>query len=485
MASLVLASLPALAEQPDTWTDRIDTGFGDDVSYALAVSPDGAQVFVAGSIAGPLGPADRHGAVAAYDAIGGGRLWFARTGTDQTEGFNAIAISPDGRRVVAAGGIIGSTARSADFLTIAYDAATGERLWESRYDGPGHDVDGAAAVAVSADGSRVFVAGTGWGGPAPAWDGYETVAYDALTGTTLWDARFDGPGLVDLLAGLAVSPDGARVYVTGHSWHGIGPGGTGFDFMTLAYDASSGVKVWSARHDGADQDLAVTVLADAARVFVVGNGPVNGDEVVAYDAETGAERWVARAQGLGAALAATSGGGSVFLAGWTDRLSLDLATAALDVETGAERWSTPYDGLRRGTDYARAIALDLGGGRVYSAGPSESLGTGFDYAVTAFDTANGTIAWTSIVSGDDPRLADSPSAVGVAAGGARIVVSGDSQTTDGLDWLTVGLPASTCSSGRNESGPVSRVVHETEHLAVPGRSTIHGVNCDVIVPAGL
>ena len=150
---------------------------------------------------------------------------------------------------------------------MAYSAATGARLWVQRYNGPGNGNDAASSVAVSPDGSRVFVTGASQGttlGPD-----YATVAYSAATGARLWVTRYNGPANGDDAArSVAVSPGGSRVYVTGGSYPGS---------ATPAYSAATGAQLWLARHN--DMLLAaVAVSPGGSRVYVTGlTGPFHYD----------------------------------------------------------------------------------------------------------------------------------------------------------------------------------------------------------------
>src|SRR5207302_2752496 len=93
-------------------------------------------------------------------------------------------------------------------------ASTGAKVWVARYNGPQSVLDSAASLGVSPDGTRVFVTGTSFGSGSD-YD-YATVAYDASTGSKLWVARYDGPGNgEDEAAPVGVGPDGASVFVTG------------------------------------------------------------------------------------------------------------------------------------------------------------------------------------------------------------------------------------------------------------------------------
>src|SRR5205823_1673814 len=87
----------------------------------------------------------------------------------------------------------------------------------------------------------------------------------SLGGGTLWTGEYS---LGVSARSLAVSPDGARVYVTGDSGH----------FGTVAYDAVSGDQLWAASYDGGGIDdiaVAVTVSHDGSTVFVTGESDVS------------------------------------------------------------------------------------------------------------------------------------------------------------------------------------------------------------------
>jgi len=159
-------------------------------------------------------------------------------------------------------------------IILAQDAlaAPGSVLWAKQYDGPVHSEDGAGAIAVSPDGSTVFVTGASTAETTDFTDDYATVAYDASTGTRQWVKRYDGPSSSDDTAdALAVSPDGSKVFVTGYSESGPPGVFTPRDYATVAYDASSGDELWTKRYDVANGDdvaLALGVDPDSSSVFV-------------------------------------------------------------------------------------------------------------------------------------------------------------------------------------------------------------------------
>jgi hypothetical protein len=158
---------------------------------------------------------------------------------------------------------------SFNYLTIAYDAATGGQEWASTYDHAGKLADGAAGLAMAPDGSAVFV--TGSSETANRDDDYSTVAYDAASGAQRWVAGYDGPGHgQDDASAVATGGGGSRVFVTGWSVGGDGS----LDYATLAYRTSDGTELWRARLNGSaksdDYATALAVSPNRTQVYVTG-----------------------------------------------------------------------------------------------------------------------------------------------------------------------------------------------------------------------
>lgn len=180
--------------------------FGTNVE-AAAVSPDGEHVYTTGRRWNSLAVFDRDpvdGMVTFVEAELDGFF-----GVDGLQVGAGIAISPDGAHVYVA-------AREDDAVSFfSRDAGTGAvtflglvRDGEAGVDG----LDGASGIAISPDGHHAYVAGSDDDALAIfARDG-------VTGALTLLDALSDGVGGVDGLAGatdVVLSPDGLHVYVSG------------------------------------------------------------------------------------------------------------------------------------------------------------------------------------------------------------------------------------------------------------------------------
>ena len=375
------------------WAARYDgPGHTDDWATAIALSADGATVFVTGYSAADF-------ATVAYDATTGIRRWVARFDGSGNDYAQAIAVSPDGGGLFVAG-FSTDAVGAFDYTTVAYDAETGAQRWVARYEGPGDSYDDAHALGVSPDGLTVFVTG-GSIGAFGTFD-YATVAYEAATGIERWVARYDGPaGGGDVANALRIGPDGATVLVTGYS---SGTGGS-LDYATVAYEAATGAQRWAARYDGLGEDDDATALGlspDGGMAFATGwsaRSAANGDyATVAYDVATGAERWVARFNGptnnddQAADVAVNAAGSAVFVTGKSYQSTLrgyDRVTLAYDAATGDELWQARYEGPGDSNDSPTELAISPDGATLFVTGASTNSDTSGDISTVAYATATG------------------------------------------------------------------------------------------------
>ncbi|MGH2691039.1 MAG: PQQ-binding-like beta-propeller repeat protein [Actinomycetota bacterium] len=349
----------------DMPTGRDDTADGGMIEASVPVAGQRRDTLFVGGFSGPAPLMDdgtsKDLLTLAIDPETGNVLWKATydgpgNAWEVPRGF---AVSPDGRRVFITGESAG-VGTWHDYATVAYDAATGEQLWASRYEGLGGNLaDEPNALTLSPAGDMVVV--TGGSEESPGDFRWATVAYDSATGEELWAARYAGtpppspvPGDIrptggspnfhltgrdDEATALVFSPGGTAVYVTGFAR--AFPNGT--DYITIAYSTSDGEAQWTGRYDGPahrlDQAADIAVNASGSRIYVTGNSSgvglwIQGDQdtrgyalddvaTVAYDA-AGTQQWAARYDGdqytdVGSAL--ELGGDILYVAGragWKD-----------------------------------------------------------------------------------------------------------------------------------------------------------------------
>src|SRR5581483_9635489 len=351
----------------------------------------GTKLFVTGRSFDPSSGYDY--ATVAYDAASGARLWAKRYDgqSSQDDSATAIAVSPDGSRVFVTGSSVGV---SQDYATVAYDAASGAKFWVRRYNGPADGDDSGHAVGVSPDGSTVFVTGSSDFGSS-SYD-VLTFALNARTGAERWATRYNAPwNLSDGGNALGVSADGSRLYAAG--WDTTTS--TGMDYFTLAFDAASGETLWGRPYNGpvsaADVAVALVVSPDGSKVSVTGesDGGSAGTDyaTVTYDA-SGSLLWAKRYDGLASlddradAIAAAPDGSKVFVTGSANQGSsgADYTTVAYDASSGAKLWVKRYDGPANGADQAVALGVGPDGSSLFVTGSSDGGPTSADYVTVAY-----------------------------------------------------------------------------------------------------
>ena len=334
---------------------------------SITVSPDGATVYVAGDLAHGSGHNDY--LVVAYNAATGTQRWaLSAQSFASIANFDAVAVSPDSATVYITGtqdSFGGSAFKS--YETIALKAATGATVWNTRTRFPPHVFHDVTSIAVSPDGSTVFVGGSSG-----------TVAYDAATGAQLWLDAYKQASDRDPVS-LAGSADSATVYVASS---GSAPGSGGAHYWTAALNASTGAQLWQATYRGAGtaEHVAATAIAlspDGSQVYVSGSATAGEYTTIDYNAATGTQAWLQQSPNVGgtvqtpAFLAVSPDGSEVAVTGASDQASgrFGYQTAAFDAATGAPRWSAAYQGTGEASQPA-GITFSQSGAQVIVTGTS-------------------------------------------------------------------------------------------------------------------
>ena len=363
------------------WEVRWDgSNGGSDEPGGFAMSPDGETVFVGGESGGDA-------VVLAYDGATGTELWQTRRDGPghASDVIQDLALSSDGSTIYVTGysttGFNSQGESLLDYATAAYDATTGEQLWVTYFDDVVEGTDDARAIAVSEDGKTVVVTGQSSAG---SWDefgltSWATVAYDADSGEQRWAVYNDGADSPDIGEHVVIA--GGNAIVSGV----LSRTDREDDWAVVAYDLATGEVSWHAENGGTGNDRIQGMAAtpDGSTVVVTGNvAGANGSDfaTVSYDAATGEERWQtvydgsANADDVPYSLTLTADGTRVVVAGEsTDAVTgVDYRAIAYDMTSGEELWFGSYDATNN-ADSALGVAVDEtadGTNRVFVTGES-------------------------------------------------------------------------------------------------------------------
>lgn len=405
------------------WSSAYDNAQGhgtaqsvDEVASAIASDPTMGRIFVTGVSWDNTTGMDA--VTIAYDADTGQQLWLARfngSGNNLDEIGYDVAVSPDGTQVFVTGNrdtnfTFTHGPSPTDTSTVAYDAATGEQLWASKYGQPYPKAEGTSTITVSPSGDRIYVAGGTANFSDESYRGYLTIAYDAATGKRLWVSRYVprvGIGGYDTAWDSVISSDGSQLSITGASG-GVGSYG---DIATVSYDTTTGRQLWAQRYTGPsfsdDQAFSIGIAPDDSRVFVGGYG---------YDD--------------------TSGGFS------------DFATIAYSSATGDQEWLKFYDGGSNRGDQGIELEVGPGGRRIYVTGGAQFAPNG-GVATVAYMAKSGKQAWASTFDPDPLGNSETGNGIKVSPNGHRLYIAASAPTYDdigqiiGYDLYTVAYATSS------------------------------------------
>jgi 6-phosphogluconolactonase (cycloisomerase 2 family) len=304
------------------------------------------------------------------------------------DGATHLAVSPDGRHVYAASFVDDSV------IALSRNTGTGTLSFvQQLQDGIGgvDGLDGAAGVAISPDGKHVYVTGE-------EEDAIAAFSREPVTGALSFIAFLqDGAAGVDGLdqaSGVATSPDGGSVYATGRGDDAIAtfardPATGRLAFVGQERDGVGGV-------DGLDAAEVPASSPDGRNVYVAGAGD-NAVAVFSRDPATGALGFIGAVKdgaggvdGLEAAQGATVSpdGKHVYVTGNTDdavvAFARDPLTGALTVVDQDRDGVDGVDGL----DGAVGVVASPDGAQVYVVGEVDDA-----IATFARDQATGALTF--------------------------------------------------------------------------------------------
>jgi 6-phosphogluconolactonase (cycloisomerase 2 family) len=286
-----------------------DPSLGALAPRSLAISPDGATLYVASTATHSVHAFER-------DAVDGSLVLIdletdGLAGVDGLGFAQRLVVSPDGAHVYVTGSLDDAVA------VFSRDGGTGTLSYLGMVqDGVGgiSGLNFASRLLISPDGAHLYV-----GGP----DGLVTLARNAGTGELTYVAT-----LHRTFSGMAVSPDGAFVYLRGNNFSGLGEG-----INVFARDAGTGLLSFVDFEPASGFELAI----DPAGTHVY----TNTIEIFARDGLTGilsaagtvseAPNGVDGLDGL-AQMAFPSGGAQLYSAAFRDAA---VATFDRNLVTGA------------------------------------------------------------------------------------------------------------------------------------------------------
>jgi len=319
---------------------------------------------------------------------------FILRGTSGIGGLNGArnaAVSPDGKHVYVTAGI--------EYAVVVFDRnpANGELTHKETVEDGENGADGIAeayGIALSPDGRFVYVTGK-----------YENAvavySRDETTGTiTFVEKKQDSVDSVDGLLGaqdIAISPDGAHVYVTAANENKVSVFSRNVTNGTLTYVEALTNGVNSVDGLGGVQNIIVS--PDGAHVYVTGNTD-NAVAAFSRNISTGALTFVevekdgvSGVDGIGGAqdVAISPDGVYVYVTGSNDDavavFSRNTSTGALTFIEFIQR----IIGVNEGLDEVSGIVVSPGGRYVYLSSPADDA-----IAVYKRNTATGNLSYHDV-----------------------------------------------------------------------------------------
>jgi len=233
--------------------------------------------------------------------------------------------------------------------------------WEATLDGPEGGSDTADSIILGADQGSVFVGGTVTSGPLQDYiwptTAFGTVAYDARTGVQLWSTHYENSALpVHSAIDMDASRNGRLLALTGYAWKGLDT-----HIVVVGIDPRTGADLWQVvdRTDRSQYVADLTFSPDSAKVFIAGSRHQSTPE------------------------------------GYLNGVP-DAIVESFDADTGSLLWRDVYQTESNSGSSASSIAVSPDGRTLYVAGQSmvgEYPQTHSVATLLAYDTSTGERRW--------------------------------------------------------------------------------------------
>jgi uncharacterized delta-60 repeat protein len=408
-----------------TWTRTLDGGAsGDDVAYAVAVTPTG-EVVVGASI-------DRgsHTSCAIIKYTGAGDTMWFRT-YDPYPGFdgwvNNIAVTANGSIFAACGCKDSSSTWAAAVIKLAPDGSIQK---EFRYSAPAHVYDCPKDMVLDHSQNCIVVC------DSKTSQDSEDIAVLKLdsAGNPLWVSRYDLSNRYNQAN--AVDADSAgSIYIAGEtitSWSEI---------ASLTKLTPAGETAWSALYQSpGEQTEFCDVSVRRCTAFVTGYVSMGTPRILtARYTDKGDTAWVRElVVGYGVRLATSDSLGVIVAGCANDSLTQeDFKTIRYGAD-GSRKWIARYDGPGHNYDVPSAIAVSPDG-EIYLAGQTRGVSTLSDCATLRYN-ADGGLLWSARYSGSGSPSIDEGTAMCLDSLGNVIVAGFATMASTGEDILLIKYP---------------------------------------------
>ena len=449
LVCVAAAVVPASAQSRVIWRRVFSGPGGQNSAFDVAVAPDGSAIYATGIVIAPTDCCEAVETIA-YDPDNGDTLWETRySGGLGDDVPSDIAVSPDGATVYVTGAT-NTSATGADFLTLALDASDGAQRWASTFGGSGDRTpEVAEALAVSPDGHTVVVTGEMEEGTSQRSIPL-TIAYDAASGSQRW-MRSDPSALFGGGRYIRISPDGADAFVAAQ----FSENGETSLTRTYAYETAAGNESWRSTFRGGaggSGPNGIALAPDGSRLYltattITAEGAAGTMAVVSYDASIGARVWKRQTpgfKGLGASaasIAVTPDGSTILVGGSTNRFGRRVAAFLWAIDAaGDPQWRRVHQRSGDVWDAMNSIAVSPDGSRVYLSGngcPTTFCDGPRAWLTLAYSLPDGTLQWSARYTGPDADNGES--SLAVTPDSTKLVVVGRrySQTADTNSFATI------------------------------------------------